>query len=64
MKCNYHEVKDRDIRRLTEALTQVKCCKCGKVIEVMSEAYAVLYFDRKRYENRFCEECEKEGVQE
>ena len=61
MKCNYHEIKDRDIRKLAEALTQVKCCKCGQVIEVMSEAFAVRYFDKKRYENRLCEECEKGG---
>ena len=64
MKCNYHEIKDRDIRKLVEELTQVKCCKCGRVIELMSEAYAVRYFDKKRYENRLCQEWEKGGGEE
>lgn len=59
MKCNIPKVKNSNMNRLYEALTQIKCCKCGRVIEVMSEAYAVLHFDKKRYENRLCECCKK-----
>ena len=59
MKCNIPKVTNRDVRRISELLTNVKCCKCGRVIEVMSEAYAVLHFDKKRYENRLCVYCER-----
>ena len=61
MRCNIPKVKHRDMRRMTELLTRVKCCKCGQVIEVMSEAYAILNFDKKRYENRVCEKCQRES---
>ena len=60
MKCNIPKVKEVDRQRLVEALTQVSCCKCGRLIEVMSVSYAVLNFDKKRYENKLCEKCRKE----
>ena len=46
-------------RKLVDALTNVKCCKCGRVIEVMSLAYATMHFDKKRYENRLCDKCKE-----
>ena len=51
----------REYYRMVEALTQVHCCKCGETIEVMSFAYATMNFNKKRYENRLCDKCKKEG---
>lgn len=62
MKCNIPKVKNRDLSRLYEALTQVKCCRCGRVIEVMSHSYAVLNFDKRRYENRLCVYCKEKEI--
>ena len=64
MKCNMPKTKRmsrKEYLRLAAKLTQVNCCKCGRTIEVMSFAYATLHFDKKRYENRFCDKCKKES---
>jgi C4-type Zn-finger protein len=56
-------IKPEDYRKIVDALTNVKCCKCGRTIQVMSFAYATMHFDRKRYENKLCEKCkESEGT--
>ena len=67
MKCNLPKVKrmsEKDMNRLAETLTNVRCCKCGRVMEVMSLAYATMNFDKNRYENRLCDECRKESGSE
>lgn len=46
---------------MVDALTNVKCCRCGRMIEVMSFAYATMNFDKKRYENRLCDKCKEES---
>jgi hypothetical protein len=64
MKCNIPKttrLSPRDFAKMSEALTEVMCCKCGKIIETMSFAYATLNFDKNRYENRLCEKCTKES---
>jgi hypothetical protein len=64
MKCNIPKRKkmtEREYNRMVEALTQVRCCKCGYTIEVMSFAYATMNFNKKRYENRLCDKCKKES---
>lgn len=64
MKCNLPKNKNlspREYRRLVDALTNVKCCRCGRMIEVMSFAYATMNFDKKRYENRLCDKCKEES---
>lgn len=48
-------------RKLVDTLTNVKCCKCGELIEVMSLAYATMNFNKKRYENRLCDKCKAES---
>lgn len=62
MKCNLPKAKRlsrEDQARLEEALTTVTCCRCGQAIEVMSLAYAMMNFDKNRYENRLCDNCRK-----
>lgn len=64
MKCNMPKQKPllfKDCRKIVDALTNVKCCKCGETIEVMSLAYATTYFNKKRYKNRLCDKCKKES---
>ena len=64
MKCNLPKstrLRPKDYARITQALTEVKCCRCGRIIESMSFAYATLNFDKNRYENRLCKECTKES---
>ena len=48
-----------EYKTLVDTLTNVKCCKCGETIEVMSVAYATMHFDKKRYENRLCDKCKE-----
>ena len=60
MKCNIpkrKKLKPNEYRRILDAITNVKCCKCGRIIEVMSFAYATMHFDRKRYDNKLCDKC-------
>ena len=64
MKCNIPKVKEVDRQRLIDALAQVRCCKCGRVVEVMSMPYVFLHFDKKRYENRLCKYCKEEADNE
>ena len=56
-----NKLTEKDYDRIVEALTQVRCCKCGYTIEVMSLAYATTHFDKKRYENRVCDKCKEES---
>lgn len=65
MKCNMpkrQKLNPQEYRRIVDKLTNINCCKCGRTIEVMSFAYATMTFDRKRYENRLCERCAREGA--
>lgn len=64
MKCNIPKRKKlnpKEYDRIMQKLTQVNCCKCGRIIEVMSFAYATINFNKKRYENRLCDKCKEES---
>lgn len=63
MKCNRpkrKKLKPEEYDRIVQKLTEVHCCKCGRIIEVMSFAYATMNFNKKRYENRVCDKCKEE----
>ena len=67
MKCNmpkHKPLSSKDYRKIVDAITNVRCCKCGETVEVMSMAYATINFDKKRYENRLCDKCKKEQGEE
>lgn len=60
MRCNipkHKPLSDRDQQKITDAITTVRCCKCGQTISIMSVAYALTNFDKKRYKNRLCKKC-------
>lgn len=56
MKCNLPKsTSRRDMKRLHDELCNLRCCKCGAVIEKYESPFFMIYERSKR--NRLCKKC-------